>query len=576
MLRHHGRMLTGLVLWRIINACLVKTYFSPDEYWQAQEVAHHIAFGYGYLTWEWDVALRSVLHPALFAALYKILAILGLDGGAFFIYAPRILQAFFAALGDLYAYRFAQRLFRHQPVANWTLFLSVVSWWNFFCSIRTLANSTEAALTIIALYYWPFASTSNGTGRTGTLHSHEHDLDHRDNNRHGNDHSTLDTKRWQWNASTGRHQGSLTWSLAIASLTCIFRPTAAILWMFLGVSLVWSQIRDGKLTRVFSTLWVTALIGGMALLGAAVLDSTLLYHKWTMTPINFLRVNVLDGISLFYGSSPWHWYLSQGLPILFGIYLPLVLLGAWYAYPRTTSAGLNQGLKNQVLQLCLWVLVVYSSLDHKEWRFLYPILYPLLPFGADALYTLFLSLSPRGWRHSRLCWAAVVLLVVVNGIMAWYTTLVHQRGVVDVMQWLRTEVKHEKVVSLGVLMPCHSTPWYSSLHIPHATDPVDMWFLTCEPPLGDVDISSYEDESDHFYKDPEAFLRTRADHVPQSRGSKRPFRDASHLLLFDVLVPTLKPWLAESGYTECARFFNSHFHEDSRRRGDVVVYCRPS
>lgn len=42
-----------IFLFRIFNSLLLQTYFDPDEYWQALEVAHHGAFGYGYLTWEW-------------------------------------------------------------------------------------------------------------------------------------------------------------------------------------------------------------------------------------------------------------------------------------------------------------------------------------------------------------------------------------------------------------------------------------------------------------------------------------------------------------------------------------------
>lgn len=81
-----SHLLLGLVLFRAANSLLVRTFFSPDEYWQALEVGHRITFGYGYLTWEWGtVGLRSVLHPALFAGLYKLLAILGLEDGALFV-----------------------------------------------------------------------------------------------------------------------------------------------------------------------------------------------------------------------------------------------------------------------------------------------------------------------------------------------------------------------------------------------------------------------------------------------------------------------------------------------------------
>lgn len=34
---------------------------------------------YGYLTWEWKRGIRSYLHPMLFAFLYKVLHLTGLD-----------------------------------------------------------------------------------------------------------------------------------------------------------------------------------------------------------------------------------------------------------------------------------------------------------------------------------------------------------------------------------------------------------------------------------------------------------------------------------------------------------------
>ncbi|KAF9957498.1 hypothetical protein BGZ72_001780 [Mortierella alpina] len=464
-----ARLFAGLVAFRAINALLVRTYFSPDEYWQALEVAHKTVFGYGYLTWEWHVALRSILHPALFAALYRILSTLGLDDSRLFLYAPRLLQSVFAAAADLYAYRFAYRLYENQIIANWTLFLSVISWWNFFCSTRTLANSMEAALTIIALYYWPFTTTPPSTTATASPSSRE---------------AGMQDQRPVFEKHA---PGCIRTSLAIASLTCIFRPTAAILWLFLGASLLLGYLRKGDMASFFTTALTAVIIGGTAIVGSAVLDSTLFYSEWVWTPINFIRVNILEGISLFYGSSPWHWYLSQGLPILFGIYLPLILLGTWRSW-NTPTTGLNAHLKHQVLYLSLWMLIVYSSLQHKEWRFLYPMLYPLLPYAGDSIYrTLLLSNTTTNRSQRRSSKAAsgmITVLVVVNAVMAWYTVWVHQRGVVDVMEWIRNEARQtDQIRSLGVLMPCHSTPWYSHVHLRNKA-PLEMWFVTCSPPLG--------------------------------------------------------------------------------------------
>lgn len=73
------RLLAFFILLRIVNALLVDTFFQPDEFYQALEVAHRLVFGYGYLTWEWREAVRSALHPMLFALVYKVLGITGLD-----------------------------------------------------------------------------------------------------------------------------------------------------------------------------------------------------------------------------------------------------------------------------------------------------------------------------------------------------------------------------------------------------------------------------------------------------------------------------------------------------------------
>ncbi|PSR83058.1 hypothetical protein PHLCEN_2v5862 [Hermanssonia centrifuga] len=54
----------------------------PDEFFQSLEVAHHLVFGYGHLTWEWlsPKPIRSILYPALNVPIYWLLKVLRLDG----------------------------------------------------------------------------------------------------------------------------------------------------------------------------------------------------------------------------------------------------------------------------------------------------------------------------------------------------------------------------------------------------------------------------------------------------------------------------------------------------------------
>jgi phosphatidylinositol glycan class B len=66
---------------RVSIAFTTRTFFQPDEYFQALEPAHNLVFGYGDLTWEWTSKppIRSILYPALNVPIYWILKILSLD-----------------------------------------------------------------------------------------------------------------------------------------------------------------------------------------------------------------------------------------------------------------------------------------------------------------------------------------------------------------------------------------------------------------------------------------------------------------------------------------------------------------
>ena len=46
-----------------------------------------------------------------------------------------------------------------------------------------------------------------------------------------------------------------------------------------------------------------------------------------------------------------------------------------------------------------------------------------------------------------------------------------------------------------------------------------------------------------------------------------------YLVFFEQLEPVLKSVASDVRYKECRRFFNTHFHDDGRRKGDVVVWC---
>lgn len=94
----------------------------------------------------------------------------------------------------------------------------------------------------------------------------------------------------------------------------------------------------------------------------------------------------------------------------------------------------------------------------------------------------------------------------------------------------------------------------------------------------------YLDEADQFYASPNDFLAKHLPPPPKIRAAnynpkKRMLESTTYqwpdrLIFFSALEPVLMGYLGNNGsYKECRRFFNSHVHDDSRRKGDVVVWC---
>lgn len=478
-----------LILIRIFNALTIKTFFQPDEYWQSLEPAHKMIYGYGYLTWEWTEKLRSAAHPLIYAAVYKLADIANVD----VVVAPKIFQGIVAGIGDWYMGKLTTRLLGSKTEGRWAVIVSVGSAFNWYCMTRTFSNSLEMVLTTIALSYWPWEPIFKGISYF-----------------------------------------QFVLSLIIAALSCICRPTNSALWMLLGMHLLWKvRHRPVVLAKV---LLVALILVSLSLVANTAIDYWY-YGELTFPLIKFIQFNVVQSLSGFYGVSDFHYYISQGLPILLIGYLPLTFYQLWVS--RNTVPA----------RLIFAIIFLYSLLSHKEVRFIYP----LIPF----LHLLFTQATCRFPKWTRIGIVGVLILFI-NVPTAFYFTQYHQRGVIDVIDYLR----HDKTVtSVGFLVPCHSTPWQSHLH----RSDIDAWFLTCEPPIhieSATERAAYRDIADQFYDDPLEFLDT---HFPGD------YVWPSHLVIFEHMDPIIKGYL-EPYYAKHATFFNSHFHDDYRRRGDVIVY----
>ncbi|KAL5511606.1 GPI10 [Sanghuangporus vaninii] len=537
---------------RILIALSTRTFFQPDEFFQSLEVAHRAVFGYGYLTWEWTTSppIRSVFFPSLYIPVYWFLKVTRLDKGKLKIIAPKILQGVIASITDISTRELARQLLGDRYVDT-TYFLSLASFFHILALCRTLSNSVETSLTTAALCFWPWHSLDNCRG--------------------------------------------LQLAFALAAASCLVRPTSAVLWAFLAVELCWRSRSSKKYLKVlFFTGTVTALITASFL----ILIDSLYFGRVTFTPLNFIRTN-LSSVSIFYGQAPWHYYLTQGLPILLNVCLPSFVFGAWSVFKR--------GLRHQrtLLALIVWTIFIYSLLGHKEWRFLHPILPLMIILSAKALVDSSITSkvarkdtnqskppsssvksksAPISMKRKVIC-----ALGILPGV---YVMQFHGRAQISVMSYLRS-LNPSTLHSVGFLMPCHSTPWQAYLHRPELEEGL-LWALSCEPPLHGVNASTYRDQTDIFYASPLTYLKQNFPSAVDPSFPPSPFpstlpgtfppknnkwvhRWPSHLIFFGALMEDeregreVELYLREMGYGEVWNARNG-FEEDWRRRGGVKVW----
>ncbi|XP_009126012.1 GPI mannosyltransferase 3 isoform X2 [Brassica rapa] len=507
--RSTRRIFLLCLAFRVVNALLIQTYFNPDEHWQSLEVAHRTVFGYGYLTWEWKRGIRSYLHPMLFAFLYKVLHLTGLDTPYVMSKAPRLMQSVFSALGDLYLYKLSDALYG-KHVAAWSLFCQLANWFLFFCMNRTFSNCLETVLTIMGLYYWPCIRDP----------SKDHPVNRK-------------------------------WGFVIAALACAIRPTSAIIWLYVGTLELF--LTPSKVKFIF----LEVIPIGSLVLGFTCLLDRMMYGSWVIVPLNFLKFNFLSSGGDYYGTHPWHWYFSQGFLVMLFTFTPLSIAGIIKSKDKKLSA------------LVLWVLTVYSLLGHKEFRFVLPVLPIALIFSGYALAQMETSVSSLSSITTKkqvsrkkhiVKWSpklilSVLFLLVTNVPMALYMSLFHQRGTEDAMNYLSEEAYKGRVKSILFLMPCHSTPYYSTLH-----SNIPMLFLDCTP----SEEKGKLDESDRFMMDPLGFVTELA-----GNWSEPP----SHIVMFASEERKLRDFIIQHSFREVKRFFHAHFKVDRDLQSSVVVYA---
>ncbi|KAI1769052.1 glycosyltransferase family 22 protein [Hypoxylon sp. FL1150] len=578
---------------RLVNALCVRTFFQPDEYFQALEPAWRMVFGEdsgAWITWEWQHQIRSSVHPAVFAFGYWLVQNFWGPGIAptvkakWLIAAPKVLQTGFAALGDWYSWRLAEKLYGHGSVAAWSvLLMTLANPWQWYTATRTFSNCFETTLTAMALYYWPWDLL--GTEDDGNASSK---------------YSTIPLFK-TWNQIN-----KFRLSLVLAAFAVLLRPTNILIWLAIGTLALTRATLGGKspLTRTnLLIVYREVFLCGSFVLGLSLLADRQYYGEWTFPPMTFLHFNLAQDLAAFYGQNDWHYYLSQGIPLLCTTITPFVLKGVFKSldaeksnWPLTTS--------NALKALTFTIIINIASLSiisHKEVRFITPLLPAFHILAAPYITSFFTSISDAaasarpavnlGWKRNPLLAGGLLVNAVIGGYLSYF----HAAAPIQVLDFLRSEFEtiHPQHLALPrptnstpdydfeqelfalFLTPCHATPWRSHLVYPE----LRARALTCEPPVGTAPRSAeravYRDETRRFYDDQLGFLQ-------ELWPADRPGEDmARYIVGYEGVGPALRRYFDWSGpgarhkveLNEVWSSWNGLFTDDERKAGRLVVWA---
>lgn len=389
LLSHYSAILAAAFCYRIFWALIISTSFVPDEYYQTIHPANILHAGgknaFFRNTWEWqdEFRIRSFVPILPYLLFFHIrntscsyLAFLSSE--IVIVQGSRIINAIIASYSDFAFYMIILRMSHCNVLSICILLTHLLSWSASYCMSRTLANSTETALVITGLFLWihehhsgvgPHDQSEFQSVKSLIEGTTKKNKGHMDQNRKG-----LRKRKSTITQSTGKvvdgnhlrtseaHFRTHSIAIIVIVLTIHCRPTAVLFWAPLILLRAYQE--KNPLTYVL----VQYLPGALVSFIFCVAVDSICYGHFTITPYNFFHINVLRNYAvLFYGAKSYAWNFNHGLPVMLGLYTPILLYGLAFTHQPTEAIMLE-------LVSFLYMILLRCVTAHQEYRFLLPCL----------------------------------------------------------------------------------------------------------------------------------------------------------------------------------------------------------
>lgn len=222
----------------------------------------------------------------------------------------------------------------------------------------------------------------------------------------------------------------------------------------------------------------------------------------------------MSGLGSLYGTHHFLWYVYAGIPAICGAITPLFLLEIY----SISTRGDRTKARIALIGIIASYAILHSFSEHKEFRFLLPILPLIMVLAGHAMASLLYATTDVK-SLNKLKFVALIAIILLNFPHLLYLGTFHQRGPIAMNKYFMDKIAtsmYNKQIHIHYLMGCHSAPLYSHLHIPHVS--IQAWHLDCSPECRSNGGAVCE--SDAFLLDPTAFITAAYDNESESSGFK--------------------------------------------------------
>lgn len=368
-----GMAVYTLTAWRS------EGYHHPDEYFQILEFANY-RLGrtpVDGLPWEFTAQIRPGLQPMLAYVSIRVAEAAGVDNPFTQAFLLRLLSGWLCLW---LFFLWAKYLERHNPDSGiWLRIAAVLLWFVPYLSVRFSSENWAGLSFGFGLLLLLTAEKGRGSARINPTPG-------------GGAGGGVESR-------TGLPQLQLITAGFLLALSFFFRFQMGFALAGLAAWWVVQSWKPG--TRVLTPLWTSLaalLFGGAVATALGIWADVWLYGKPVFTAFRYFYANIVQDVAASWGTSPWWYYpvetLLTAVPPVSLVLLTLLGVGLW------------QERKSALVWCLVPFLLAHTAVGHKELRFVFPMLLPVLVLAVQglAVWKTGKRMPAWGMRSARIIW----------------------------------------------------------------------------------------------------------------------------------------------------------------------------